>query len=103
MGLLSEDLKKFIQNPDTELDKLPDLLSRLETFENEHTARIQEHQQMEEEYQNRFTALQKTNRELIRQIPVTQDNPNEPKKPETPSTADIVRALRTDAFGEGKE
>ena len=103
MGQLADDLKKFIQNPDTELDKLPDLLERLEAFEMEHTTTIDEHQKMEEEYQNRFTALQKTNRELIRQIPVTQDNPNEQKKPDTPSTVDIVRALRTHAFGEGKE
>lgn len=102
MGQLAEKLKKYLANPDEELANLPGLIDELATFEADHETFIQEKNDMEIDYQNRFATLQKTNRELVRQIPTTDTNPNETKEPELPSTSEIVRMLRDEAFGNGE-
>lgn len=98
MGQLADDLKKYLQNPD-ELDKLTEIIQRVAQFEEDHAAQLQAHTQMEEDYQNRFAAMQKTNRELVRQIPINNTNPNEPEEDKLPSWKELAKQLADEAFG----
>lgn len=72
MKEIIEGLKKLIENPD-DLAEIPALIAKLEETQTQYT-------NQETEYQERINSLQQVNRNLLSQIPITQEQEEEQDK-----------------------
>lgn len=64
-----ESLKKLVEDPD-QIENIPQVIAKLEEFSTTHT-------DQETVYQERINSLQQVNRNLLSQIPIAGNEPEE--------------------------
>jgi len=68
MDEIIESLKELVENPD-DVSKIPNIIARLEETKTTNN-------DQEIFYQERISKLQKANRSLLSQVPITDEEPN---------------------------
>lgn len=78
-----EGLKSLVENPD-DLSTIPNMVAKLEEYQRKHS-------ELETDYQEKINSLQQVNRNLLAQIPVTQEESKDEEQEEKEVTFEEAR------------